>query len=269
MNKFTKSKKLIVVGTTLCLLTISAVATPIFTTIQANLNKAPIYTLNATKIMDGVDAINYSNKTYVPIEDLAIALGLEVTTKDNNIDLKTPIPKEVTIPKALIKEVNLETNQVTVLPEGKSDSYENYIVLNLSKDTTIQHEKLKKVYTLKDLTPGLNVKVVHSPIMTSSLPPQTPTYSITILESSSTNGGTTPEHTLTHLDDVTIQSIDHAKKQLVVKDKSGTLTQVPFTNKTKVEWDNHKKPNANSLKVGQIVDIELKNGVAIEIEIED
>ena len=56
---------------------------------------------------------------------------------------------------------------------------------------------------------------------------------------------------------------------MVVKNGKGTYT-VKFTHKTKVEFDDddHKKPNVNSLKVGQRVDIELENGVAVEIEVQ-
>ncbi|MHC1746900.1 MAG: hypothetical protein AB9856_00750 [Cellulosilyticaceae bacterium] len=366
MKKFTKTKKLILVGSTLCMLSISVIATPVLTTIQARLNTTPIYTLDNKKIMEGAHAIDYSNKIYVPVEDLAATLGLELSYKENTIALSTPssapknitienatikkvnesngqitvlptglqdtqsnyitlniskdtilshanlkkiatfkdlkeghnikvvhspymtksippqtnafeitlldnaeAPKDITIERATIKKVDAKNNQVTILPEGQPDSYEYYVVLNVSKDTAIQHEKTKKIYSLNDLTSGLTVKIVHAPFMTASLPPQTSAYKITIIED--TNSGTInkPDSSVSKLEDVTIQSVNHAEKYLIVKDKNNLLTQVPFTNKIKVEWDNHKKPNVNSLKKGQKIDIKLQKGIATEIEIDD
>lgn len=55
------------------------------------------------------------------------------------------------------------------------------IVLNVGKDTELQAADGSKL-TLADLKPGMTVKAEHSLVMTMSLPPQTPTYKITVLD---------------------------------------------------------------------------------------
>ncbi|MBU3812136.1 MAG: hypothetical protein H9893_10835, partial [Candidatus Niameybacter stercoravium] len=134
---------------------------------------------------------------------------------------------------------------------------------------------LKKVITLNDLEEDMTIKVIHSPMILESLPPQTSAIKVIVLKE---NGDLTTDdkdddfdHDTayeTEIEDAKIIEMNHGKKYMVVKNDKGVYT-VKFTNKTEVEFDDdHKKPNVNSLKVGQIVDIELENGVAVEIEVQ-
>ncbi|MGL4800485.1 MAG: stalk domain-containing protein [Cellulosilyticaceae bacterium] len=92
------------------------------------------------------------------------------------------LPESITIESAVIKAINADSKQVTLLPAGKEDVYTNYVILNVDTDKTfIHHEINKRAYRFEDLTVGTKVRVEHSPIMTMSLPPQTPAKEITIL----------------------------------------------------------------------------------------
>lgn len=164
-----------------------------------------------------------------------------------------------------VKEVDVQGNQVTILPAGQKDSYENYIVLNVSDKTLLKNEKQGKLLNLKDLTVGMKVKAVHSQIATFSLPPQTPTYKIIVIDQWETDDDKDDYE----LEDAVITQINHAEKYLIVVE-GGKEYKVIFTNKTKVEYEKeNKKPNVNSLKVGNVVDIEVEDGVAEEIEVQN
>ena len=86
------------------------------------------------------------------------------------------------IESATITAINLDTQQVTVLPTGEANTPENLITLNVSPDTVIRHEMTKQLYTLSDLKVDMQISAKHSPMMTFSIPPQTPVYEITVLK---------------------------------------------------------------------------------------
>ncbi|MGL4738747.1 MAG: hypothetical protein ACRCW2_14940 [Cellulosilyticaceae bacterium] len=85
------------------------------------------------------------------------------------------------IPRAKIIEVDTKLSRVTVLPKGLKDTMENYIILNVSDQTVITHQKEKKIYTLADLQKGMIVKVSRAAFQTASIPPQTTACEIVIL----------------------------------------------------------------------------------------
>ncbi len=193
----------------------------------------------------------------------------EITILQDGVEQEPVEDQDVVIKKATIKDI--DDQKVTILPEGKANKRENYIILNIGKETKIVHESLKKVITLSDLEEEMTIKVIHSPMILQSLPPQTSAIKVIVLKE---NGDLTTDDKdddfdhETEIEDAKIIEMNHGKKYMVVKNDEGTYT-VKFTNKTRVEFDDdHKKPNVNSLKVGQIVDIELENGVAVEIEVQ-
>lgn len=180
------------------------------------------------------------------------------------------VDSNITIKKATIKDI--DDQRITILPEGKANKRENYIVLNIGKETKMAHELLKKVVTLDDLEEGMTIKVTHSPVMLKSLPPQTAALEVIVLKE---NGDLIDDNQdddfecETEIEDAKIIEINHGSKYMIVKNNEGSHT-VKFTNKTKVEFDDkdNKKPNVNSLKVGHKVDIELENGIAVKIEVQ-
>ncbi|MGL4362996.1 MAG: hypothetical protein ACRCSG_07020 [Cellulosilyticaceae bacterium] len=88
----------------------------------------------------------------------------------------------VTIPNATITNQNIEGNSITISyirPEG---GFEDTVVLNLSTTTFIHHQLNRRMYRIDDLTVGTKISVVHSPMMTFSLPPQTSAVEVIILQ---------------------------------------------------------------------------------------
>lgn len=82
------------------------------------------------------------------------------------------------------------------------------IVLNVGKDTVLQAADGSKL-TLADLKPGMTVKAEHSLAMTMSLPPQTPAYKITVLDTNKQSEllGTTGEITEVSANDKGVPTI--------------------------------------------------------------
>lgn len=174
------------------------------------------------------------------------------------------------IEKATIKEIDVKGKKLTVLPQGKVDKTENYIIIHVPYQDKVFHERIKSVIRFEDLEVGMTLKIIHAPVMTTSLPAQTTAYKIIVLHEN--NGEIPPvvdDDDDEEIDDAKIIAIDHSQKTLTVKNEDGTFT-VTFTNKTKVKFDDkkNKNPNANSLKVGQVVDIELEDGVVKSIEVD-
>lgn len=193
--------------------------------------------------------------------------AFEIMIYGNNGEVTTPDKEnnnEVTMGN--VKEISPESNQVTILPLGQKDSYENYKVLNVSDQTLIKNEKSGKTLKLKDLTIGMKVKAVHSQIMTFSLPPQTPTYKIIVIDELGTDKEDDDEY---EIEDAVIKDINQAEQYLLVT-KKGKDYKIVFDKNTEVEFDKgNKKATINSLKIGQLVDVEVENGVADEIEIQN
>lgn len=273
-----KNKKLMTILTVTTLLSVPLIAKPVMQKITAYLNPSIEYVYDNKDILDDVKTITYKNQNYIPVTELATALGKEVTYKNGVVTITTPkeedtptAPEKVTIAKATIKSVDKANKQVTILPAGKKDQVENYIVLNVSDtETSIRHEKLKKVVTLGDLEKGMAIQVVHASIMTASLPPQTSAFEIIVKASNedlteSDNACSTV--TNGKLTNTVIKEINHGQRYLIVS-KDGQNFKMAFTNKTAVEFDDSdKKGNVNSLKVGQSIDVEFVHGVAMDIEI--
>ena len=199
-----------------------------------------------------------------------------IVLHENNEVIPSDTENKV-IEKAIIKEVDVKGKRLTVLPQGKVDKAENYIIIHVPYQDKVFHERIKSVIRFEDLEVGMSLKIIHDPVMTASLPAQTTAYKIIVLHE---NNGVIPpvidkdddydkDDDDDEIEDAIIIAIDHSQKTLTVKNEDGTFT-VTFTNKTKVKFDDkkNKNPNANSLKVGQEVDIELENGVAKSIEVD-
>lgn len=389
MNKKIKQKLIVALAIT-TVIALPLTAKPIRQKITAYLNPHITYTFDGQNILKGNQTVTYNNQNYVSVGDLAKALGKEVSFKDGVVSITTPEDDQSTsglengiIEKAIIKEVNVKGKTLTILPVGQADKLENYMIINVSNETQVVHERLKSIIRFEELEEGMTLKIIHAPMVTASLPAQTTAYKLVVLHennevvSSSTENGviekatikeidvkgkkltvlpqgqvdkvenyiiinvpyqdkvfneriksvirfedlevgmtlkiihapvmtaSLPAQTIAYkiivlhennsmippvvdeddkddhhdkdddddeideIDDAKIIAIDHSQKTLTVKNEDGTFT-VTFTNKTKVKFDDkkNKNPNANSLKVGQVVDIELEDGTAKSIEVD-
>ena len=236
--------------------------------------KKPVVKINDLKEGMKVKVVQASFETAsIPAQTTAY----EITILQDEV--VQPVAQNTTIKKAVIKDVEEDDRTITILPEGKDNRPENYIILDIGKGTQLAHETIKKVVTLDDLEEGMLVKVVHSSAVTKSLPPRTAAIEVIVLKE---NGDLISDDyeddfdndfdddTIyeTDIENAKIMEINHGKKYMVVQNNGGTYT-VKFNNKTKVEFDDDddRKANVNSLKIGQSVDIELEKGIAVEIEV--
>jgi hypothetical protein len=286
MNQlFTKRMKALAFFGTISILSLTLVAKPALKKIKAYVNPTITYTLNGEKVLTDTKTITYDNKTYVPLADVAKLMGLQTKFENNTVIMtKTTTPAIVVTPevkpptttgafvvtpettetveiaKAIIKEAKVESKTVTIYKAGDADKIENYTILNISDATKILHESDTKVYTLADLKAGMEVSVKHSKVTTSSLPPQTAAFEIKILAQKGDEDKDDEKEEIT-LTGVKILEVSNSGKYITVEGgtEEGGQIKITFDNKTKVKYEGAKKqPNANALKVGQIVNVKLE-----------
>lgn len=234
-KKFNNKIKVLTLAGVIGVMSISAIAAPILKEVKASFKSDIEYRLNDAKVMEGTGALVYDNTVYLPIRAVAETLDLEVDYKDGILTMNTPSVNEnskitgpgetapaqeketLTIEEATIKEINNETSQVTVLPKGKEDKVENYIVLNVAQDTSIAHFKNKRIYTLADLKKDMVIKAEHSLIMTRSIPAQTPAIAITILDEMAAEETIKPAENVT-LENKNIVEVNEKENYIVLGD---------------------------------------------------
>ena len=289
MNKlFTKRMKTIAFFGTIGVLSFTLVAKPAFKAVRAYINPTISYTLDGEKVLKNAKTITYDNKTYVPLADVAKLMGLQTRYQNNTIIMTTKpqvttdgafqiTPQTtgtVTIPKAIIKEVKVESKTVTIFKAGAEDKTENYIILNISDITKIVKERDTKTYALTELKTGMEVSVKHSNIITSSLPPQTTAFEIKMLtqkledDKDVEDDKDDVDNKQTSLKDAKIVEINNSGKYIIIEGvtKDGKPFKILFDNKTKVKYEDSKKqPNTNALKAGQIADIKLEGARILEM----
>lgn len=271
-----KKLKITLIGTSLLVGT-SLIAAPHLKQVKAFLNPTITYTLDGNMILKGTNTLNYNDKNYISVAELAKALGFEVNYKNNVVNFITPNKedpmiepsdtKNVIIPKATIKGIDLNSKQVTILPEGMADEARYYIVLNVDDTTTIKHLHNKAIYTLSDLSEGMSISVTHSIAMTRSLPPQTAALAITLLEDTVVAA---PESIT--LENMVVVEINHKENYFIVvpqgKDTKDITHQtiIRYDQKTKLNFnDSKKQPNVNSLKVGALVTLRISPAMTMSI----
>lgn len=267
-------KKWMAIGITISLLALPVVAKPVMQKITAYLNSSVEYIIDGEEVLEDAKTINYKGKNYVSVAELVNVLGKEVKSEGNKVIISTSntseIDDKIVIGKAVIKDINGE--QVSILPNGLEDKVENYLILNIDDKTIIRHQINKRIYSVEGLKEGMLIKVVNVSQMTMSLPAQISAKKVIILADKGETDVKPVDPTEENdyeLDDAIIKEVNHSQKYLVVVE-NGRTYEIPFTDKTKVEFDDdNKEPNANSLKSGQEVSIEVQNGVAVEIEVED
>lgn len=172
----TKMKVLTAVGV-LSTMSLTAIATPIIQEVSANLRKDITFTLNGEKVLEGASTLQYNDTTYIPARVLIEELGFKVDYKDGNIAItqatntatrnvegieQLPELEGVPISQATIKSINKTDKQVLIVTADERE-----IMLNTGE------------LDLTELAVDMTVRVIHSPAMTRSLPPQTAAFEIT------------------------------------------------------------------------------------------
>lgn len=94
--------------------------------------------------------------------------------------------ENVTLKDVVITEISDDKISITVGPVANPEDRNAQTVIHISNDagtkTNIRHHMDKKLYTAADLKVGQNLTVIHQPMMTLSLPPQTTAIEIILMD---------------------------------------------------------------------------------------
>lgn len=257
-----KSKNLscILIGTSL-LVSTSIIAAPMLKEIKAYLNPSIQYTLDGKSILENTQTISYNNRNYVSVADLANALGLEVSYKNNTVTFTSSKEEVITISEATIKEILPDSNQIVVLPSGAEDTPAHYLTLNINSETIIKDTESVHTYTLEELKEGMTLSVEHSSAMTRSLPPQTVAYTITLLDKN-------PTYTL--LTNMSIVSINEAEDYFIIvpkgEDQADPNNQaiIRYSKDTLINGKSNQNISA-SLQVDHLVTVKVGPAATLSI----
>lgn len=175
---------------------------------QYSFNKMLITLGTAPQITDG--------KLFVPASFAEQVLHTQVTTAGNQVTISSEEDVKNVTERGVITGINPDTKYPSIHIGGAGTEG---LVLNLGEDTVIKSADGKEI-ALTDLTIGMTVEAVHAPIMTMSLPPQTPTYEVTVVD-------TVAKESVTKTEDVlgtsgTIENVRTTKDQGTQIEISGT-----------------------------------------------
>lgn len=146
-----------------------------FTTLTAGKD---VYSINKMITKLGTAPQLVGSTMYVPASFVSEVIQQNMTVKGDSIVITDANQEEHMTKTGVITSVYSEGKHQSVQIQGVGP---DGIVLNVGEDTTIEMADGTKL-ALKDLQIGMTVKAEHSMIMTMSLPPQTPTYKITVLD---------------------------------------------------------------------------------------
>lgn len=247
----------------------SAIAAPIIQEVKANFKSNLTYTLNGESILEGKGGLVYEDQIYIPLRDLATALGTSVdytnnhitltqkdeTTADNTASKATDLPEPEVCPIGYIEDtivaLDKEAQTITL---GDKDDIESQIIVKVTDSTAIKHEKNKRIYTFADLEVGQKIGFISNGIMTASLPAQFEAIEITLVDESvvDDNLAICP---VGYIED-TIISIDKDAKTITVGDADEIESQLIFKisdNTTFAHKVNKRLYRFEDLEVGQKV----------------
>jgi len=150
-----------------------------------------------TNILTSKDLITQNENIFISLDFLRKNFGMELQLIDEgqililptvlsplipfdqmevhsmNLDIKIP-EDAIKIDRATIKTIDTELKQITILPAGKDDNLDNYIILNISDLTSFANGTSQ----FENMHEGMIVEVYHSSSMTKSRVPQTAAYII-------------------------------------------------------------------------------------------
>lgn len=155
---------------------------------SAELSKGNLWTIVTT----GKDQYSYNKmlltlgtapeitngKMYIPAAFAEKVLQSQVSTTGNQVSITLEEQAKTIIERGIITSINQKDKYASVHIGGVGTSG---IVLNVGEDTVYQSAD-GKTLKLADLSIGMTIEAEHATIMTMSLPPQTPTYRITVLD---------------------------------------------------------------------------------------
>ncbi|MFC9711497.1 copper amine oxidase N-terminal domain-containing protein [Paenibacillus sp. NPDC056933] len=151
---------------------------------QYSVNKMLITLGTAPEITDG--------KLFVPASFAEKVLHGQVKTTGNQVNISLEEDVKTVTERGVITGINSEGKYQSIHIGGAGT---DGIVLNVGEDTTFKSSDGKDI-KLTDLSLGMNVEAEHSEIATLSLPPQTPTYKVTVLDTAASESQAQPKEVL-------------------------------------------------------------------------
>jgi hypothetical protein len=148
----------------------------IFTTVKTGDDR---YVINRMYTSLGTAPVLKDNKMYVPASFASEVLHQSVTVQGTSVLISTAVQNQESVTDTgVITAIYGKNGHRSVQIQGAGT---DGLVLNVGTDTTISSAE-GTALAFTDLHIGMTVKAEHSIISTFSLPPQTPTYSITVLD---------------------------------------------------------------------------------------
>lgn len=157
------------------------------TTKSADLNKGNIFTavksgednyvINKMYTKLGTASLSKGNQLYVPASFVSKVLQQTISVEGKQIVITPAVEHQNE--RGVITAINNDGKYNSVQIKGTGPSG---IVLNVGEDTVFQMADGTKL-ALTDLQLGMTIDAEHAMFATLSLPPQTPAYKITVLDS--------------------------------------------------------------------------------------
>ncbi|MET1173518.1 copper amine oxidase N-terminal domain-containing protein [Paenibacillus amylolyticus] len=136
------------------------------------------YSVNKMSLTLGTAPEITGGKLYVPVSFAEKALHVQVNTTGNQVTISSEEDVKTVTERGVITRISNQDKYQSIQIGGAGT---DGIVLNLSDETKFISVEGKEI-ALTDLAIGMNVEAEHSLITTRSLPPQTPTYTVTVLD---------------------------------------------------------------------------------------
>lgn len=146
----------------------------IFTTVKSGEDR---YALNKMNTTLGTAPLTVANKLYVPASFVSDVLQQTISVEGQQIMVAAAVERQNET--GVITAINLDKKYPSVQIKGTGTAG---LVLNLGEDTAIAMADGTKL-DINGLQIGMTIEAEHANFATRSLPPQTPTYKITVQDS--------------------------------------------------------------------------------------
>ncbi|AIQ49905.1 hypothetical protein R70723_31520 [Paenibacillus sp. FSL R7-0273] len=146
----------------------------IFTTVKSGEDR---YSVNKMSTTLGAAPRTLENKLFVPASFVSEVLQQTISVEGQKIVIASAV--EHMTENGVITAVNADGKYQSIHIKGTGTSG---LVLNIGEDTVFRKADGTKL-TLADLQIGMTIEAEHALFSTRSLPPQTPAYQITVLDS--------------------------------------------------------------------------------------
>ena len=232
------SKKLLVTIAMLGVVSSSVYAGTMLEKVTAYRNADMKYTLNGKEVLQGEGALVYQDSVYVPLRKVSETLDVQVDYTNGQVMLTQKEVGEPFITEPIVTEnektsvitgivKNIELQEITILPEGKSDMRESVIV-DISKVTS------------ENVNIGDKVSVTVNNIFTKSIPTKATAVKVVNLTTQDEQKYNQSQETKITYKESKILSIDKKNKQIFLDTPTGEVV-INVTPNTVIKHEKNKK----------------------------